>query len=117
MSFHAQQGQGVEAKQKVMNDADRYYRSIDSDLHEQIAQLLTYHALQRLAEKWSNTENEQMADYYIDLFERLSQRQPRQYQIDAVKDQPKERLIEGLKLIKENWLAGKVEPWQTVMSW
>lgn len=103
-------------EQQLKELTEKYYR-IEPNLHEQLAQLLTYHTLQSIKLKQKNDERKGVAQSLINTFERLSKRQPPQYRISSFINTPLQRIIDSLHFIRRGWLVGEIEPWKRMMLW
>jgi len=93
------------------------FQNIDNVLHENLAQLLTLHALQKSANDATIPQAQKTLAKIIDTFHALAQRQPNEYRIDDYLDVPLSRIEKGFGLIKRQWLIGNIEAWKTVLKW
>jgi hypothetical protein len=93
------------------------FQSIENGLHENLAQLLTLHTLQKSAGDATIPEAKDTLAKMLDIFHALARRQPNEYRIDEYLDVPLSRIQKGFDLLKRQLLIGKIEPWKTVLTW
>lgn len=101
--------------QDCIKQADRIYDSIEKRLHEQLAQLLTYHSLKMLSKNAKGDRGKEINSERIRVFKELNKRQPMEYIVDKYLDMSHERFIESIRFIKKDWLKGTFEPWDRIM--
>jgi len=102
--------------EKLLENATQIYASIDDELHEHLAQLLTYHALNKLLRDAEHDKSKEAIEHIIEVFQELNRRQPPQYMVDDYLNVPKTRIIKSIILLKKGWLKGKFEAWDTVIK-
>ncbi len=92
------------------------FRAMEPFLHEQLAQLVTYHVLMNLCQAAEDDMVRRTAHRLLDVFARLMQRQPSAYRVERYLSVPLERLRTTIHLIKEGALVGRFEPWKEIMT-
>jgi hypothetical protein len=97
------------------------YSSVDTYVHEQIAQLITRLVLEELGAN-ASVEGAKIACAKLrKTFEKLMLRQPPQYRIDNLKHlepkQLKNRLRALIGLVRNADMRGTRHVWDTVMRW
>jgi hypothetical protein len=102
---------------KHLTQATAIFNSIETKLHELLAQLFTYYSLNVLYEDAKHRESKETINRRIETFKKFNKFQPFEYRIDNYFELPQERVIESLKLIKEGWLRGKFEAWDAIVKW
>jgi hypothetical protein len=93
------------------------FLSIETTLHEHLAQLLTYHALSELYQDAEHEEAKDVISRIMTTFQELNKRQPPEYIVDDYLEVAKARIIESISLLKREWLKGSFEAWSTVVKW
>jgi hypothetical protein len=97
------------------------YSSVDTYVHEQIAQLITRLVLEELGAKASVEAAKITCAKLRETFEKLMRRQPPQYRIDNLQHlepkQLKKRLRALIVLIRNADVRGTRQVWDTVMRW
>ncbi len=96
--------------------ATSVFEGIDSELHERLAQLLTFHGLQITRTAATNLKAKAALGRITDTFTKLTQRSPREYQIDEYVEAPKDRIVKSIELLKSRSLIG-LYAWETVVKW
>lgn len=89
----------------AMAAANRLWRRIDDELHEVIAQLLTWHCAQRIADNVRD-EYPRQAALMTEAFDALSSIQPRPYRLGNLKDIPLGRVRDAFDMLKR----GQINP-------
>lgn len=97
-------------------EATAVFEGLDSDLHERLAQLLTFHGLRSMQATATATEAKTAIERIAETFKKLTQRAPREYQIDHYTQVPKRRIVQSIKLLKSRSLIG-FSAWDTVVKW
>ena len=93
-----------------------WFNSLDSNLHESLAQLLTREGLRWLKDKATIPDAQDAIDRIAGVFERLTRRAPSAYQIDKYGKIPKSRIVGSIRLLKSGGLVG-TDAWETVLTW
>lgn len=57
----------------------------------------------------------QILEQIEQAFHNLSSHQPPEYHIQDLLDIPRDRICKSIGLVRNRYLAGKVEPWKTVV--
>lgn len=99
-----------------LKQATNWFKSLDPELHERLAQLLTYHGLRSVETDAQLTRAKATLARIVSAFEDLASRSPSEYRIDQYKNLPKERLISSINLLKNSTLIG-APAWHTVITW
>jgi len=99
-----------------LTEANDWFKTLDTELHERLAQLLTHHALQSLQAEARLQQAQAGAGRLISAFEQLARRQPPEYQIEKYASVPKQRLLGSIRLLKQHTLIGSAA-WDTVITW
>jgi hypothetical protein len=89
---------------------------IHPDSHEQLAQLLTFHALQSMHATSSTVEARAAIEQLCKLFWELSKRQPPAYQIKELVNAPKHRVIESIPMLRQGAVAD-MATWRRIIAW
>lgn len=97
--------------------ATKIYNSIENKLHENIAQLLTYHSLLLIRENAQHDEAREIVNKIITIFLELTRRQPVEYVVNEYLEVPTSRIIQSVKLIKKELLRGTFDVWSTIIKW
>jgi hypothetical protein len=118
------------AKASVDNDEElmrvatkeltRSYLSVDSYVHEQIAQAITWLALGTLRAKATVVEAKQTCELLCETFGKLARRQPPEYQLDHLHladDRLRSRLRAVIQPIRNGDVRGNRRTWDTIMPW
>lgn len=92
------------------------FRAMEPFLHEQLAQLVTYHVLMNLCQAAEDDMVRRTAHRLLDVFAKLMQRQPSAYRVERYLSVPLEQLRTTIHLIKEGALVGRFEPWKEIMT-
>jgi hypothetical protein len=99
----------------------RTYTSVEAYVHEQIAQVITRLALERLRASATFEESKIAIETLLACFETLTTRQPAQYQIRQLRhlgeEQLQRRLQNVIGLIREDSVRGNQKTWDTIMAW
>lgn len=97
------------------------YRSVDPYVHEQIAQALSWLALEELRNKATIDKAKAACAKLSDTFGMLMRRQPSQYRLDSLRhlgqDQLRRRVHDVIRLVRDEALRADRETWETLMSW
>ena len=98
------------------------YSSVETYVHEQLAQVLTYLALNRLLDEATLEEARKSCKSLINIFHCLMKRQPHRYQLENNLLQLGQqvlgrRLNSIILLLRTGKVAGDQETWDTIMSW
>lgn len=113
---HAALHLGVDEKERIkgirsgrfaasrLRGLTKVYTNIEPFLHEQLAQLVTYHVLKNLSQPEENEIVFRAAGRMLDIFNKLMQRQPSEYRVERYLNAPLERLNTTIRLIKNNLL-------------
>jgi hypothetical protein len=97
---HDEWNAAIEAAcQQARTAGARLYRQISDELHEQLAQLLAWQCVRKVANRARSVSPEQ-AQFLVTAFDRLASVQPREYQIDDLKRVPPERVREVFDMLK-----------------
>lgn len=91
-----------DARRLAMDKACSLWRSISDDLHEQLAQLLTLHAVNYTSRRVS--EYPRQAETLFRVFHRLSGLQPAAYRIDRFTDIATDRVAAVFDMLKRRQL-------------
>jgi len=97
--------------------ATEAFSSIETRLHEHLAQLLTYNSLRMLRTEARHKESRAALSRIIRVFGELNKHQPPDYVIDDYLELSTNWLIESIQLLKKEWLKGSFEAWKTVVKW
>jgi hypothetical protein len=100
-----------------LKQSTQVYESIETKLHEHIAQLLAYYSLNLLHDDAKHDEAKEVISRIIETFRELNKHQPREYVVDDYLEMPQGRVIESVSLLKKEWLKGVFDAWSTVMKW
>lgn len=102
-------------------DLTEKYRSVDSYVHEQIAQSVTWLALEELRAQATADKAKQACAQLCEAFTALTRRQPAAYQVDHLQhlahDQLRSRLRRVIDLIRNGDVRGDRKIWDTIMPW
>lgn len=103
----------------ILNANTKLFEGIENDLHECLAQLLTFYCIQSLKRNSKTDQGKQVLYQVEKTFHHLSARQPPQYRIDDLLklNVSKDRILKSIGLLRNKYLVGKVEPWKTVVTW
>jgi hypothetical protein len=97
------------------------YSSVDPHVHEQIAQSITWLALEKLEADASVDGAKKACALLLETFKRLTSRQPPQYRLDQFRNfkpnQLQSRLRSFIELIREGNVRGHQKAWDTIMPW
>jgi hypothetical protein len=85
-------------------------------LHERLAQLIVYHALQSLRSAAVIPEAQSALDRAAAAFEKLTQHAPVDYQIAKYTSVPRSRVVTSVGLLKDGGLVG-LKAWDSVITW
>ena len=114
-SWYSQNLCGSQKADEILKKILRVYEGIESNLHEQIAQFLTYHALVRKRDSNVDEAAKNRADRLIATFTKLMQVQPRPYVIKL--NTIPERGLLALNLIKrEHLTGGQLQSWKEILD-
>jgi hypothetical protein len=95
---------------------DSWFKALDPNLHEALAQLLVREGLRWLKDKATIPDAQASIDRLQEVFRRLMQRAPSAYQIDKFDSIEKGRIFGGIRLLKNGGLVG-ADAWETVVTW
>lgn len=102
----------------ILQNQSKIYESIERELHEALAQLLTYHSLRKSEEKATKKESKLVINKMIEIFSELSKRQPNEYKVDVEYfNVPLDRVSRSIHLIKKGLLKGIFNAWGVVVTW
>lgn len=97
------------------------YASVDPYVHEQIAQLITWLALEQLHSQVSTDRAKTACAKLRDAFDKLMTRQPPAYRLDALNHldagERRKRLRAIVALIRAGDLHGTPHAWDTLIRW
>lgn len=103
------------------NELFGVYLSVESYVHEQIAQSITWLCLEKLRAGAASVDAEKACALSIDTFNALTRRQPKQYRLDQFKQlecsQLKRRLRDFIGLVRDGGVRGDERTWDTIMPW
>lgn len=103
---------------RFLEQAITTYKSIESRVHEQLAQLLTYHSLKILRDGAKHKRAKAAIDQRIEVFERLNQYQPAEYRLRGEDLQvSRDRIVTVLDLLKGRHLSCDFNAWNTILHW
>jgi hypothetical protein len=101
---------------RCLEEATSIYEGLDPELHEPLAQLLTFHGLQNIQAAATVPEAKAALARIYGTFKDLMQRAPREYQINDYVQVPKHRIVQSMKLLKNQALNG-FYAWDIVVRW
>ena len=103
------------------NKLTSIYSSVDSHVHEQIAQSITWLCLQKLRIGATAEDAKKACALLLDTFNALTLRQPKQYRLDKIQHlepaQLQLRLRALIGLIRDGGVRGDQKTWDTIMPW
>ncbi len=99
-----------------LNDATTLFEELDPELHERLAQILTFHGLESMQAAATLPEALTALERIAETFNKLTRRSPRKYQIDDYVKVPKDRIVQSIRLLKSRSLIG-FPAWDTVVRW
>jgi predicted transcriptional regulator len=97
-------------------DATSRFQEIEGELHERLAQLLTFHGLQTMQEAATAPDAKAVLERIANTFMKLTRRASAEYQIDNYTGVPKHRIVKSIRLLKNRSLVG-LSAWDTVVRW
>ena len=98
-----------------LREATAWFRALDVELHEHLAQLLTHHGLTSLQADAKLPRAHAALARIASTFERLTRRAPAEYQINKYIGVPKHRLVRSIGLLKSRTLIGAAA-WEAVVT-
>lgn len=101
--------------EECLEQSNQIYGSMETKLHEHLAQLLTYHSLNLICDKSEHPEAKEFVGHVIKTFQELNKRQPSEYKINDHFKIPRDRIIRSIDLLKKGWLKGVFDAWRTVV--
>ena len=105
----------------MCNKLTEIYSSVDSHVHEQIAQSITWLALEKLRADATIDDVKKACALLLETFNALTLRQPQRYRLDQLRhlerNQLQSRLRALIKLIRDGGVRGEQETWDTIMPW
>ena len=101
---------------RCLEEATTTYEGLEPELHERLAQLLTFHGLQSIQAAATAPEAKAVIERIAGTFKELTQRAPREYWIDDYVQVPKHRIIQSIRLLKNSSLVG-IAAWDIVVRW
>jgi hypothetical protein len=99
-----------------LTEATAWFKWLDSELHERLAQLLTYYGLRSVESEATLARAKSTLARVVTAFGDLARRQPAEYQIGQYVSLPKRRLLCSIDLLKNRRLVG-TPAWHTVITW
>lgn len=100
-----------------LRDVTARFHRIEEGLQECLAQLLAYHAVQRVGEKLRRIGEHDLAADFLTVFATLMKIQPPRYRVEQYLEVPAERIIGSIELLRTGDLAARMSPWSTIMKW
>jgi hypothetical protein len=102
-------------------DLTGIYSSVDPYVHEQIAQSITWLALEKLRADATIDDAKEMCALLLETFKKLTLRQPKRYRLDQLQHleliQFQKRLRDLIKLIRDGGVRGDQKTWDTIIPW
>ena len=101
---------------EYLANATAWFGTLDTPLHERLAQLLTHHALCSLESATTLPESRAALQRRRSTFQQLTRRAPTDYHIEGYVNIPKPRLLLSIRLLKACTLIG-FNAWETTITW
>jgi hypothetical protein len=109
------------ARKRTLDELTTNYDSVDPYVHEQFAQAVTWLSLETLRGDATVEEAKKASASIIEVFQRLTKRQPTQYRLDQLQrlksDQLRTRLRAMIGLIRNKDVRGNQTVWDKIMLW
>jgi len=96
--------------------ATAQFESLETGLHERLAQLLVHHGLRAMRADAKAPEAQAALDRRAAAFEQLTLRAPGDYQIHRYIQVSQERIVTSIRLLKSRGIVGLMA-WDTVVTW
>ena len=108
-------------ERETVAELSAVFSAVDSYVHEQIAQLITWLVLVSLHEKAGSEPTKEACKRLQETFKKLMQRQPPQYRLDGLQHldekQLRSRLRSLIDLVRSGDVRGTERSWNTIMTW
>jgi hypothetical protein len=108
-------------REVMLASATNIYQDVDDFVHEQIAQAITFLALEGLRRGATMEESRRACSSLIETFTALTSRQARKYRLDDLSHLETlrlgERLRDVVRLIRSKAVQGDEKTWNTLMGW
>jgi hypothetical protein len=108
-------------REVVLASATNIYQDVDDFVHEQIAQAITFLALEGLHRGATMEESRRACSSLIEMFNALTSRQAPKYRLDDLSHletlRLSERLRDMVRLIHSKAVHGDEKTWNTLMGW
>lgn len=101
---------------KRIGPMNTWFSTLDPNLHESLAQLLTQQGLRWLKREARIPKAQKAIDRITSVFEQLMLRSPAPYRIDKYGNVSKSRIIGSIRLLKSGGLVG-ADAWETTVTW
>ena len=101
---------------EILVSATANFHSLESGLHERLAQLIVYHAVQSLRSESIIPEAQNALDRIARAFEKLMQHSPSDYRIGKYTSVPRKKVVTSVGLLRAGGLVG-LPAWDTVITW
>lgn len=105
---------------RTVRDLTAVFNSVETYFHEQLAQSITWLSLERIYQSATCDEAKEISGLMIDAFQRLSKRQPPQYDLHKLKqlthDQLRNRVGALIELVRSRNALGSQAVWDAIVS-
>jgi hypothetical protein len=105
----------------VLASATNIYQDVDDFVHEQIAQVITFLAIEGLRQDATMDESRRACSSLVEIFNELTSRQAPKYRLDDLSHleifRLRERLRDVVSLIRNGAVQGDERTWNTLMGW
>ena len=101
---------------ETLASATAKFHRLETGLHERLAQLIVYHALQSLRSAAVIPEAQIALDRIALAFEKLMQHAPSDYRIGKYTSVPRKKVLTSIDLLQGGGLVG-LAAWDTVITW
>lgn len=93
------------------------FQSIEDSVHELLAQILVFYALQDAIASASVPEARSALERILTVFHKIESHQPPEYNIGSFLNVPRARVLKAIDLLKMQILPGKSDLWTEILVW